>query len=146
MKRDPMGDITFTADTLRYISLFEKVTKTQVKDCMETEEKLVFVVEKGQGSKAVGKKGENVIRLKNLTGKNIHVIEYSDDPVTFIRNVFHTYSVQGVTIEDRGKIIHATVTVDPKMKGKAIGKNGKNLRIARDVVSRHHNVQSISVA
>jgi N utilization substance protein A len=137
---DCMGDITFTEDTLRYITLFEKVTGTQVKDCMETEEKLVFVVEKGQGSRAVGKKGENVIRLKNLTGKNIHVIE------TFIKNVFHTYSVQSVAIEDRGNIIHATVTVDPKLKGKAIGKNGKNLRIARDVVSRHHNVQSISVA
>ena len=57
----PMGEITFTEDTLRYISLFEKVTGTQVKDCLETEEKLVFVVEKGQGSRAVGKKGENVI-------------------------------------------------------------------------------------
>jgi N utilization substance protein A len=143
---DRMGDITFTEDTLRYITLFEKITGTQVKDCMETEEKLVFVVEKGQGSRAVGKKGENVIRLKNLTGKNIHVIEYSEDPETFIKNVFHTYSVQSVTIEDRGNIIHATVTVDPKLKGKAIGKNGKNLRIARDVVNRHHNVQSISVA
>jgi transcription termination/antitermination protein NusA len=132
-----MGDITFTGDTLRYISLFEKVTNTQVKDCLETEEKLVFVVEKNQGSRAVGKKGENVIRLKNLTGKDIHVIEYSDDPETFIRNVFHTYSVQGVSLENRGNIVHATVT---------IGKNGKNLRIAREVVSRHHNVHSISVA
>ncbi|UCE81451.1 MAG: NusA-like transcription termination signal-binding factor [Methanobacteriota archaeon] len=141
-----MGDITFTGDTLRYISLFEKVTNTQVKDCLETEEKLVFVVEKNQGSRAVGKKGENVIRLKNLTGKDIHVIEYSDDPETFIRNVFHTYSVQGVSLENRGNIVHATVTVDPKVKGKAIGKNGRNLRIAREVVSRHHNVHSISVA
>ena len=94
----------------------------------------------------MGKKGENVIRLKNLTGKNLHVIEYSDDPETFIGNVFHTYGVQSVSLESRGNIVHATVTVDPQLKGKAIGKNGKNLRIAREVVSRHHNVQSISVA
>ncbi len=141
-----MGSIRLTGDTLRYISLFEKITATHVKDCLETEEKLVFVVEKGEGSKAVGKKGEHVIRLKNLTGKNIHVVEYSDDPETFVRNVFHTYSVQGVAIEDRGNVIHATVTVDPKVKGKAIGKNGRNLKIAREIVSRHHNIQSISVA
>jgi N utilization substance protein A len=51
-----------------------------------------------------------------------------------------------VALEERGNIIHATVTVDPKVKGKAIGKNGKNLRIAREIVSRHHNIQSISVA
>lgn len=131
---------------MRHISLFEKITKTRVKDCMETEDKLVFVVEHGQGSRAVGKKGQNVIRLKNISGKDIQVIEYSDDPETFVRNVFHTYQVQSVTIEMRGSIVHATVKVDPKSKGKAIGKNGKNLRIAREMVSRHHNIQSISVA
>lgn len=141
-----MADITFTEDTLRYISLFETMTRTHVKDCMETEDKLVFVVDQGQANRAVGKGGENVIKLKNTTGKNIQVIEYSDDPETFIRNVFYNYSVQSVAIENRGTIVHATVTVDPKVKGRAIGKNGRNLKIARDIVNRHHNVQSINVA
>lgn len=141
-----MPEITLTGDTLRHISLFERITKTRVKDCMETEDKLVFVVEHGQGSRAVGKNGQHVIRLKNISGKDIQVIEYSDDPETFVRNVFHTYQVQSVTLEMRGTIVHATVKVDPKSKGKAIGKNGKNLRIAREMVSRHHNIQSISVA
>jgi N utilization substance protein A len=140
------ADITFTEDTLRYINLFEQVTKTRVKDCMETDDKLVFVVEPGQANRAVGKAGENVIRLKNQTGKNIQVIEYSDEPEKFIRNVFYNYNVQNVVIENRGNVVHATVTVDPKVKGRAIGKNGRNLKIARDIVSRHHNVQSINVA
>jgi N utilization substance protein A len=141
-----MDEIKFTEDTLRYISLFETLTRTRVKDCMETEDKLVFVVEPGQANRAVGKGGENVISLKNHTGKNIQVIEYSDDPETFIRNVFYNYNVQSVVIENRGTIVHATVTVDPKVKGRAIGKNGRNLKIARDIVNRHHNVQSINVA
>jgi N utilization substance protein A len=141
-----MADITFTEDTLRYISLFESITRTHVRDCMEAEDKLVFVVEPGEANRAVGKGGENVIRLKNTTGKNIQVIEYSDEPEAFIRNVFYNYNVQSVVIENRGNIIHATVTVDPAVKGRAIGKNGRNLRIARDIVSRHHNVQSINIA
>ena len=94
------AEITFTEDTLRYINLFEQVTKTRVKDCMETEDKLVFVVEPGQANRAVGKGGENVIRLKNQTGKNIQVIEYSDEPEKFIRNVFYNYNVQNVVIEN----------------------------------------------
>jgi N utilization substance protein A len=141
-----MADITLTEDTLRYISLFESITRTHVRDCMEAEDKLVFVVEPGEANRAVGKGGENVIRLKNTTGKNIQVIEYSDEPEAFIRNVFYNYNVQSVVIENRGNIIHATVTVDPAVKGRAIGKNGRNLRIARDIVSRHHNVQSINIA
>jgi N utilization substance protein A len=141
-----MPEVKLTEDTLRYITLFENVTKTHVKDCMETEEKLVFVVEPGQANRAVGKGGENVIHLKNTTGKNIQVIEYSDDAEQFIKNVFYNYGVQSVALENRGNIVHATVTVDPKVKGRAIGKNGRNLKIARDIVARHHNVQSIIVA
>ena len=71
-----MPEITFTEETLRYIALFEQVTRTHVKDCLETEDKLVFVVDPGQANRAVGKAGENVIQLKNTTGKNIQVVEY----------------------------------------------------------------------
>ena len=138
-------EIVLTEDTLKYISLFEALTKTNVMDCMETDDKLVYVVEKGQGNTAVGHKGENVIRLSEMTGKNIQVVEYSEDPAQFVKNVFHIYNPQKVEIEQRNNITHATVTVDPKLKGRAIGKAGKNLRIARDIVNRHHEIQSISV-
>jgi N utilization substance protein A len=139
------AEIVLTEDTLMYISLFESITKANVVDCMDTEEKLVFVVEAGQGNVAVGKKGEHVIRLKDRTGKNIQVVEFSDDPEQFVKNVFHIYEPQKVIIEQRGNITHATITVDPKLKGRAIGKAGKNLRIARDIVNRHHEIHSISV-
>ena len=138
-------EIVLTEDTLKYISLFEALTKTNVMDCMETDDKLVYVVEKGQGNTAVGKKGEHVIKLKEKTGKNIQVVEYSEDPAQFVKNVFHIYNPQKVEIEQRNNITHATVTVDPKLRGRAIGKAGKNLRIARDIVNRHHEIQSISV-
>ena len=77
------ADIVLTEDTLRYIALFQQLTHTNAVDCMETEDKLVFVVENGQGNIAVGKKGEHVIKLKDMTGKNIQVVEYSDDPQQF---------------------------------------------------------------
>jgi N utilization substance protein A len=138
--------LKYNTDTLRYISLFEKITRCQVKDCLDTADKLVFVVMPGQAQRAVGAKGAHVIKLKEVTGKDIQIIEYSDEPVQFVKNVFHNYGVKDVTLEERGNIIHATVTVDPAVKGRAIGKDGRNLRIARDIVSRHHNIQSISVA
>ena len=107
------ADIVLTEDTLRYIALFEQITRANAIDCMDTEDKLVFVVEKGQGNIAVGKKGEHVIKLKEKTGKNIQVVEYSEDPEQFVKNVFHIYNPQKVVIEQRGNITHATVTVDP---------------------------------
>ncbi len=139
------ADIVITEETLRYIALFQEVTHTNAVDCLDTADKLVFVVEAGQGNIAVGKKGDHTIKLKERTGKNIQVVEYSPDPEQFVKNVFHIYGPQKVVIEKRGDITHATVTVDPELKGRAIGKAGKNLRIARDIVNRHHEIQSISV-
>lgn len=141
-----VSEIVLTEDTLRYIALFQQITHTNAVDCMDAGDKLVFVVEKGQGNVAVGKKGDHMIKLSELTGgKSIQVVEYSEDPKQFVLNVFHIYNPADVVIEQRGKITHATVTVDPALKGRAIGKNGKNLRIARDIVNRHHDIQSLSV-
>ncbi|MDD2532061.1 MAG: NusA-like transcription termination signal-binding factor, partial [Candidatus Methanomethylophilaceae archaeon] len=82
------ADIVLNEDTLRYIRLFEGVTKTNVRDCMVTKDKLVFVVDKSQGNKAVGKKGEHMLTMKDRTGKDIQVVEYSEDPEQFVKNVF----------------------------------------------------------
>jgi len=54
--------------------------------------------------------------------------------------------VKGVLIEHRGDVVHATVTVEATKKGRAIGKEGRNLRVSRDLIARHHPIQSVSVA
>jgi N utilization substance protein A len=141
-----MGSITLDGDSLRYMSLFESVTQVSVKDCIETEDKIIFIVIKGQLGKAIGKEGKNINHIKKLLNKEVHLIEHSDDAEEFIRNVFYYYEVKKVELEPRGNIMHATVTVDPKNKAKAIGKEGRNLKISRDIISRHHEVQSVSIA
>lgn len=141
-----MVEITLNGNTLRYISLFERVTGTRVKDCIETEEKLVFIVNNGHISKAIGRRGDNITKLKEMLNKSVQVVEYSDDPERFIKNIFRSYKPSKVEIESRGNVIHATVTVDSQVKGKAIGREGKNLKLARDILSRHHPIQSLSVA
>ena len=140
-----MTNITLDGNALRYISVFERVTKTVVKDCIETPDKLVFIVATGHIGAAIGKKGENIKRLYELFKKNLDVIEYSDDPEKFLRNIFHNYKIKGVIIEKRGNKIHATVSVESKDKGKIIGKDGRNLKLARDILSRHHDIESLSI-
>jgi len=141
-----MTEITLTGDTLQAIALFERVTKISVIDCIDTPEKILFLVREGQATRAVGKDGEHVLKLHERFQKNIHIVEFSNDPILFVKNVFHGYKPTGVDIETRGKVIHATVHVDPKEKAKAIGKAGRNLKLMRDLINRHHNIQSVSVA
>jgi N utilization substance protein A len=141
-----MAEISFDNETLGYIRLFEERTGAKVKDCLEAEEKLVFVVQPGEIHKAVGPGGAVVDRLKEMLKKEIMVVEYADDPAAFARNVFFAFSPLKVDFAPKGKGRHATVTVDPVWKARAIGKAGKNLKIARAILMRHCDIVSVSVA
>ena len=141
-----MPEIAFDAELLGYIRLFEERTGARVKDCLHAEDKIVFLVEPGEIHKAVGPGGAIVDRLKEMLKKEIQVVEYSDDAEVLARNVFFPFSPQKVTFLPKGKGRHVTVTVDPAWKARAIGKAGKNLKIARAVLMRHSDIVSVSVA
>lgn len=140
------GAITYDAETLGYLRLFEERTGAKVKDCFEGEGKLVYLVEPGEVPKAVGPGGTVVDRLKEMLKKEIQVIEFSDDPAVLAKNIFFAFSVRSVEIVPKGKGRHVTVTVDPAWKARAIGKEGKNLKLARSILLRHTNITSVSVA
>jgi N utilization substance protein A len=81
-----------------------------------------------------------------MTGKKHEIIEYSEDPVQFIKNALKPAVVREVRITERtdGKTI-AVVTVNPKDKGVAIGKNGKNAERLRFLAKRYFNIQNVSI-
>ncbi|MFP4001729.1 MAG: NusA-like transcription termination signal-binding factor [Thermoplasmata archaeon] len=143
---DNMEDITFNEKTLRYISVFEKITDTEVVDCIDIPEKVIFLVENGSIQKAIGKGGKNVTKISDAIDRNVHVIEYSEDPERLLRNIFYSYDVKDVEIEDKNGVRHGTVAVAQENKARAIGKEGRNLSIARKIMMRHSDVSSVSVA
>jgi transcription termination/antitermination protein NusA len=141
-----MPEVSFDTETLGYIRIFEERTGARVKDCFESEDKLVVLVAPGDVHKAVGPGGVLVDRLKGMLKKEIQVVEYADDPETLVRNIFYWYSPKQVDFGPKGSGRHATVTVDPAWKARAIGKAGKNLKIARAILLRHSDIVSVSVA
>jgi transcription termination/antitermination protein NusA len=139
-------EISLDTETLGYIRLFEERTGARVKDCLESEEKLIFLVYPGEIHKAVGPGGTLVEHLKGMLKKEIQVVEYSDDPETLARNIFFAYEVKSVAVAPKGRGRHVTITVDPAWKARAIGKSGRNLKIARAILMRHTDIHSVSVA
>jgi transcription termination/antitermination protein NusA len=141
-----MPERTYDTETLGRIRLFEERTGARVRDCLEAEDKIVYLVEPGEIPKAVGPGGVVVDRLKGAFKREIQVIEYSDEEAALVRNIFFAFSPRSVEIGPKGAGRHATVTVDPAWKARAIGKAGKNLRIARAILLRHTSIDSVSVA
>ncbi len=138
--------ITLDSETIKIMALFENLTKKTPKDCLVLDDRIVFIVREGDIGSAIGKQGSNVKRLRTTLRKNIHIIEFAKEPASFIRNVFSNYNVKNVTIENRGSKKYATVSVPLKDKARAIGPQAKNLKLAREIVKRYYDIESITIA
>jgi N utilization substance protein A len=133
---------------MRYIALFESITSASVKDCIIDDElnRIIFVVKEGDIGAAIGKGGKNIRLLERMTGKKHEIIEHSDNPVQFIKNALKPARVNEVRITERpnGKVI-AVVSVNPRDKGVAIGKNGRNAERIRFLAKRYFQIQNVSI-
>lgn len=137
-------EMRLSSEEIRYLTLFENLTGASVKDCIVYEDKVIFVVKKGDMGLAIGKGGINVDRARELIGKRIEIIEHSDDPAEFIANIFKPIKVN-VKVLDKGNAKTAQITVSPDLKGIVIGKGGKNINKAKELAKRHHNIEDIVV-
>ncbi|AKB81994.1 MAG TPA: NusA-like transcription termination signal-binding factor [Methanosarcina sp.] len=138
-----MGEIRLTAESIQYIALFENMTRAKILDCIPEEERLVYVVKQGDMGLAIGRNGENINRVKKTLDKPIELVEYSDEPVTFLKNAFGPVSVSSVNIINKNGKRLAYVEVPNKEKGLAIGRNGKNIEKVKMLARRHHNIEDV---
>lgn len=133
------------ADEMRYIALFESLTGATVRDCLvfEKEGKLTLVVNQGDIGLAIGKGGSRIQKAKRVIGKNIEVVEYSDDPAEFIKNAFAPAKINMVSIVEREGKKLAFVEVEARDKGLAVGRGGRNIQRAKMLALRHHGIQDV---
>jgi transcription termination/antitermination protein NusA len=140
--------IKLTSVEMRYIALFQSITGATVKDCIVDDElnRIIFVVKEGSIGMAIGKRGKNIHTLEKMTGKKHEVIEHSENPAQFIKNALKPAKVDEVRITERmdGKTI-AVISVNPKDKGVAIGKNGRNAERIRFLAKRYFQIQNVSI-
>ena len=134
--------IKFDVEIMQFISLFEKITKTNAKDCFKQDKKLVFVVNPGMAGKAVGKKGMNIKKLENLMKKKVKIVEFDNDLITFVKNAIHPLQAKDIKEEDGVIII---TPPDSVTRGYLIGREAVNLRGFEEIVKRYFDIKEIKV-
>lgn len=81
----------------------------------------------------VGPKGSRIrMVVGELRGERIDVIQWSEDPVTFVANALSPAKVSNVLIDEDSH--YATVVVPDDQLSLAIGKEGQNARLAARLV------------
>jgi len=140
-----MTDIMLSNENMQYINMASKITNTDILDCMIAEDKLIFIVRKGQLGAAIGIKAKNLEKLRNLFKKNIKFAEFDEDKERFIVNLCKPYKINNITLDGEGEHIVAKIEVDISDKSKIIGKGGRNIDIIRKLAKRHHSIKDVQI-
>ena len=140
--------IKLTTDQMRLISLFQNVTKTTARDCLDDEkqDKIIFVVNEGKMGLAIGKGGSNIKSLQNILKRNVELVEHFDDPIKFLKNILNPKFVNEVKLDTKQDgSSQAIVIVDQGKKGLVVGREGRNAEKARLFAKRYFDISSVQI-
>jgi N utilization substance protein A len=140
-----MGKIRINSEELKYMTLFETMTGATIKDCIQEDESIGFVVKKGDMGLAIGKAGANIERVKRAFGKDVWVTEFSDDLSEFIKNIFQPTRIRQIRVGNIETEKVVTLEVSKKDTKKVIGHNGNRIRMAKKLVDRHFSIDDIKI-
>ncbi|MDG6907837.1 MAG: NusA-like transcription termination signal-binding factor [Nitrososphaerota archaeon] len=140
--------IKLTSEELGLISLFQNISGASARDCVIDSkiERVIFIVSKGEMGLAIGRSGETIKKVQKALGKQVELVEWSEDPKQFIMNSLNQQLISEIRMTERpdgSKTV--TVVVDEKKKGAILGKGGRNAEKARLLAKRYFSVETIHI-
>jgi transcription termination/antitermination protein NusA len=143
-----LGEIRLTSEQLSLMAMFQGMTGATARDCVvdEKQNRLIFVIQKGQMGLAIGKDGASVKKIERAVRKPVEVVEWSDDVCELLKNALGPRYVQEVRLSDRDDGTKGVVVVvDPRRKGAALGLGGRNAEKARMLAKRYFDISSVQI-
>jgi N utilization substance protein A len=138
--------LTLGTEEVRCINLFEMLTGAGAKDCIINGERVTFIVSEGEIAQAIGKGGSNVQRVEYKMNKKVDVIEFSKDPLQFVRNLLHPIKPKNVYLAEKSsgeKVVN--VQVERKDKN-VIFSNGRRIyNRLKTFLNRYHGISNVEV-
>ncbi|MBS3793497.1 MAG: NusA-like transcription termination signal-binding factor [Candidatus Thorarchaeota archaeon] len=133
-------------DDMALIAKFEQITGAPATDVIAEEDRLIFVVSGKHLGKAIGPRGSHVKKAAEIFDKEIDIVEDADNPEDFVKNALSPARVDEVNIREQknGRKV-ASVKVNDKDRGIAIGKQGRNVARARILAQRHFDVDQVVI-
>jgi len=102
---------------IQKIAFFESVTRVNLKDCIDEDEDITFVLKAGDFRKAFGNKGANLRVLEKKFNKRIIFLEFDHDPKKFAQNLLKPIQVKSVELvpkDDNSTIMHIMINTSQR--------------------------------
>lgn len=122
-------------ELLNSINVFLSVSNAKLKDCFNHNDVIYFIVEEGEIGKAIGIKGIFAKTIRERLKKNIKIVEFSQDPKKFIKNLLLPLPIDDIYIENNTIYL---VQLDKMIKAKILGRAKKNLQLMNELVKKYY--------
>lgn len=143
-----MPEFKLSSDQLSLMSMFNSMTGATARDCVvdEKQNRLIFLVSKGQMGLAIGKEGAAVKKIERAVKRPVEVVEWSEDIAELVKNAMGPRYVQEVRVSERlDGTRGVVVVVDPKKKGAALGLGGRNAEKVRLLAKRYFGITNVQI-
>ena len=140
-----MAEIVLSNETVQFINLASKYSGASILDCVVEDDRVVFIVAKGQLGIAIGSKAKNLEKLRMLFKKIVKFVEFDEDKTRFVENLCKPYNVTKVSFDENDGTSVARIEVNPRDKSKLIGKGGRNINMIRKMAKRHHQIRDVQI-
>jgi len=127
---------TLDMRVIRYLNLFNKITKVRTKNCFLYNNTVIFSVDKNKVSKAIGKEGINVKKISEIIKKKIKVIMLPkdiNDAEKFISEIISPFSFKSLEIKDN----QITINAGRQSKAALIGRGKARLKEMQDIIKQY---------
>ncbi len=127
---------TIDMRSIRYLNLFEKITKVRTKYCFSYNYEIIFVVPYHLLSKAIGEGGRNVKKLFEILGKKVKIVSAPGgdaDAWQFITALVYPIKLRSLDLTPNEMVINA----GRQSKAMLIGRNKKRLEEMQEIVQEY---------
>ena len=125
---------------MRYINLFTKTTKIIPKSCFKYNNQLIFLVNKSQVSKAIGRDAVNARKIMTTLRKKIKIMAYPGDTIKEIKFFFETLidpiEISDLEVKDNVIKISATRINKSSLIGRERVREKELTKIIKDILGK----------
>ena len=123
---------------MRYLNLFERVSRVRTKNCAMYNSNIIFFVEARDVSRAIGENGMNIKRISEILNKKVRVVALrgdARDTSKFIESIVYPVRFRGIEINNSEIIINA----GRLSKASLIGRNRVRLEELEKITKEYLN-------
>jgi len=130
---------------IRYLNLFEKITKVRTQHCFCYNFWIVFLVHRIEMVRAIGESGKNIKKLSRILEKKVKIVAIpsgEEDLEKFILAIVYPVKFKSVEIKDD------CITINAGMQSKAalIGRNKTRLSEMKDILNQYFGAKDVRIA